>query len=197
MYSLHIWTECHQPTEVSYWQKSHRPWKDQGLRMKPLAQFEKDWWSWWKSLQPNARGANDTEYMQPSRVDMDWTTLRAPGRNGFLLVMVSLTWWGKLSGCSDAWQLAMLDVTVTLVCLCAQPVVVSTSGSLKRKRCVQSPASRPLPLSVSRVQRRTAKSTLLSAGQLVNRRARRVRSTCVGLSVFDSRPLDSIFTTYA
>lgn len=163
-----------KPTEVSYWQKSHWPWKDQGLRMKPLAQFEKDWWSWWKSLQPNARGADDAEYMQPSRVDMDWTTLRAPGRNGFLLVMVSLAWWGRLSGCSEAWQLAMLDVTVTLVCLCAQPVLASASASLKRKRRAQSPA--PAASTSKHLARPVVNSKVNTPGCDVRRSTRKSRN---------------------
>ncbi|KIM91117.1 hypothetical protein PILCRDRAFT_1321, partial [Piloderma croceum F 1598] len=40
-----------KPSEISYWQKSHRPWKDQGLRKKTLAEFEAEWWRWWKLLQ--------------------------------------------------------------------------------------------------------------------------------------------------
>jgi hypothetical protein len=133
-----------KPSELSYWQKSHRPWKDQGLHGgKTLAQFEIEWWSWWKSLQPSEREPNNAEYMQLPTVNMDWTTLHEPGRNGFLLVMVSLAWWGKLAGHSDEWCLAVLDVTVALACLRAKyPVsapIASTSGtsaSCKRKRSV-------------------------------------------------------------
>jgi hypothetical protein len=127
-----------KPSEISYWQKSHRPWKDQGLRKKTLAEFEAEWWRWWKLLQPESRGANRAEYMDVPTVDMDWTKLRVPGRNGFLLVMVSLTWWGMLCGHSDEWRLAMTDVTVALVCMCAQTPATASVGStsLKRKRPV-------------------------------------------------------------
>ncbi|KIM86480.1 hypothetical protein PILCRDRAFT_4959 [Piloderma croceum F 1598] len=78
-----------KPIEISYWQKLHRPWKDQGLRARTLGKFETDWWSWWKSLQPDAQEANTTEHMLPSHIDMDWSTLRASGQNGLLLIMVS------------------------------------------------------------------------------------------------------------
>jgi hypothetical protein len=131
-----------KPTELSYWQKAHRPWKDQALRMKTLTEFETEWQSWWKSLQPDSRCVDGAEHMQSPDVNMDWATLCVPGRNGFLLIMVSLAWWGKFSGCSETWKSAMLDVTAALVCLCAssQSPVASTSKSLKRKHPALGPA---------------------------------------------------------
>jgi hypothetical protein len=79
--------------------------------------------------------------MDVPTVDMDWTKLRVPGQNGFLLVMVSLTWWGMFSGHSDEWRLAMTDVTVALTCMCAQTPAAASVGStsLKRKRPVLGP----------------------------------------------------------
>ncbi|KIM78650.1 hypothetical protein PILCRDRAFT_11106 [Piloderma croceum F 1598] len=104
-----------KPLEISYWQKNHQSWKDQGLHKKSLAVFETEWWCWWKLLQPESRGANHAEYMNVPTVNMDWAKLCAPGQNGFLLVMVSLAWWGTLCGHSNGWQLAMTDATVALV----------------------------------------------------------------------------------
>jgi len=49
-----------------------------GLCKKTLAVFEAEWWSWWKLLQPESRGANH-EYMNVPTVNMDWTKLHVPG----------------------------------------------------------------------------------------------------------------------
>lgn len=57
---------------------------------------------------------------------MDWSHLDKPGPNGFLLVMVQLTWWGKLSGNDDEWSKAVEDVTAVLRVLRC-PVVTRSS----------------------------------------------------------------------
>jgi hypothetical protein len=48
---------------------------------------------------------------------MDWSDLRKPGKNGFLLIMVSLMWWGKNSDRDWQWLDAVVDVTQVLTCL--------------------------------------------------------------------------------
>ena len=58
---------------------------------------------------------------------MDWTTLRKPGRNRFLLIMLSLTWWGKLSEIDNEWVLAVADVTEALRCLCQSSLEYASS----------------------------------------------------------------------
>jgi hypothetical protein len=123
-----------KPAEISYWQKAHRPWKDQPLRNKTLAQFLVDWWAWWKSLQPATRISDaGCDLVAPS-VGMDWSSLRKSGRNGFLLVMLSLTWWGKFSALDEKWRLAVADVTAALRCLCDSHKPPSTTTPNPRKR---------------------------------------------------------------
>jgi hypothetical protein len=68
---------------------------------------------------------------------MDWTMLRKPGRNGFLLIMLSLTWWGKLSEIDNEWVLAVADVTEALRCLCQSSLESASSpGPWKWKLAV-------------------------------------------------------------
>jgi len=49
--------------------------------------------------------------------DMDWTNLRKPGRNGLLLIMLRLSWWGRASGNDGSWTRAVVDVHATIGCL--------------------------------------------------------------------------------
>jgi hypothetical protein len=46
--------------------------------------------------------------------DAPWEQLRKPGKNGFLLVMVSLVWWGKAAEADDEWKKAVEDVVEAL-----------------------------------------------------------------------------------
>ncbi|KAJ7226780.1 hypothetical protein GGX14DRAFT_693001 [Mycena pura] len=78
--------------------------KGAGPCIGSVADFEKEWWLWWGTLQPKWReriGAN----------------LRFPGQNGALNLVATLYWWGmKLSTCSkrdqrESWVDAVTDVT--------------------------------------------------------------------------------------
>ena len=130
-----------KPVEISYWQKVHHPWKDQPLQDNNLAWFSTEWWAWWRSLQPVARiptGPNDNLLAPSSR--MDWDALRKPGRNGFLLIMLSLAWWGNFSAANDGWRQAVADVIASLCCLgdSSKSLLMSTRAPnrLKRKAAV-------------------------------------------------------------
>ena len=48
---------------------------------------------------------------------MDWGKLDKPGRNGIVLVMLQLTWWGNFSGNDAVWLRAVKDVSAVLRCL--------------------------------------------------------------------------------
>jgi hypothetical protein len=79
--------------------------------------FGKQWWAWWSSLQPDSRLHDDPTLISLPTAGMDWTALRKPGKNGFLLIMVSLAWWGKASGTCGGWLKAVVEVTNVLRCL--------------------------------------------------------------------------------
>lgn len=117
------------PAEVSYWQKSHRCWRDQPLRppTKQLSLFVTEWWSWWDGLQPVARGTKARGRSIRPTETMDLSTLRNPGRNGMLLIMVSLAWWRSLAGSAVDWRRAVVDVNLVLTCLCS-----TNSGTAER-----------------------------------------------------------------
>lgn len=101
------------PDEVLYWRQLHRPFKDQGPRRRTTDTFIAEWFTWWSSLQPaeRIRGPNG-KYNAP-KAEMDWSALAKPGANGFLLIMLALTWWGMLKF-DDEWVRAATDVTAVL-----------------------------------------------------------------------------------
>ena len=107
-----------RPAEIGMWMKNRRPWKD--VDIADMAGFEQHWWNWWCSLQPDTRNANDAP-----TIAMDWQKLQKTGRNGFLLVMMSLAWWGKASSRDEGWRKAVAEVGAVLHC------IVGGSGAVR------------------------------------------------------------------
>jgi len=83
-----------RPPEIAVWMKNRRPWKD--VEIKDTGIFSRQWWAWWLSLQPKSRicGSGADDNLLPT-LEMDWSQLQKPGKNGFLLMMLALVWWGQ------------------------------------------------------------------------------------------------------
>lgn len=92
--------------------------KDQPPHLRSANECVAEFWKWWTSLQPDERVYNPESLTntRPSK-EMDWEKLEKPGRNGFLLVMLQLTWWGTFSGNKAVWLRTVKDVTAVLRCL--------------------------------------------------------------------------------
>lgn len=125
-----------RPAEVSAWMKNHRKWTD--VPIKDLDGFRKAWWSWWSALQPEARMADadrrNNEAMKVPSVDMDWEKLRKPGKNGLLLIMLALAWWGASSD-DDRWKKAVADVSAVIRCMgSVEGATIVTTKKPTRKR---------------------------------------------------------------
>jgi hypothetical protein len=104
-----------RPPEIAVWMKNGRRWRD--MELDDHERFGKQWWAWWSSLQPSSQLHDDPTLPSLPTVAMDWTALRKPGKNGLLLFMVSLAWWGKASDACGEWLKAVLEVTNVLRCL--------------------------------------------------------------------------------
>jgi hypothetical protein len=104
-----------RPPEIAAWMKKGRRWKD--MEIDDIETFSQQWWEWWSSLQPEQRIRNGQDSLTAARRDMDWSDLHKPGKNGFLLIMVSLVWWGNTSNMDESWLKAVLDVTSVLCCM--------------------------------------------------------------------------------
>ena len=99
-----------RPVQIATWMKNRRPWKDVEIDDKEA--FGQQWWAWWSSLQPDSRIRKD----KPT-TDMDWSKLQKPGKNGFLLIMLALVWWGVASNRDGEWSRAVADVKDVLQCM--------------------------------------------------------------------------------
>lgn len=103
-----------RPLEIAIWMKNRRPWKDVEIDKKT---FSKQWWAWWFSLQPTSRTFDSENRASLPTSGMDWSQLNKPGKNGFLLIMLALVWWGKVSGRDGDWMKAVGDVSIVLRCM--------------------------------------------------------------------------------
>jgi len=48
---------------------------------------------------------------------MDWSDLHKLGKNRFLLIIISLAWWGKVLAQDGSWLEIVVDVTEVLLCM--------------------------------------------------------------------------------
>ena len=103
-----------RPLEIAVWMKNGRHWQDADII--DVDTFGRRWWAWWNLLQPKSRIGDEDSPQLPTS-EMDWSGLRKPGKNGFLLIIISLVWWGKGSNQDEQWIKAVTDVTAVLSCL--------------------------------------------------------------------------------
>lgn len=89
-----------RPTEVGEWMKAVRPLKD--MVVKDLAGLKLKWRGWWSSLQASGPA------------DSPWESLRKPGKNGLVLVLICLVWWGNAANADSEWKRAVGDVVEAL-----------------------------------------------------------------------------------
>jgi hypothetical protein len=95
--------------------KNGRHWKD--VVLDDPKNFGLRWWDWWHSLQPKSRIRKYQSCSTSLALEMDWSDLQKPGRNGFLLIMISLVWWGSASNRDRSWLAAVADITEVLTCM--------------------------------------------------------------------------------
>jgi hypothetical protein len=95
--------------------KNGRRWKN--IELEDPKQFGQQWWDWWHSLQPKTWICSQQNYQTSPTPEMDWSDLHKPGKNGFLLIMMSLIWWGAVSNQEGNWVAAIVDVTDVLTCM--------------------------------------------------------------------------------
>jgi hypothetical protein len=83
-----------RPAEIPQWMKEHRVYDDYDVGEN----FGQQLFAWWKALGPRRRWRDIEEGSRPAR-DVkeweDWGRLDVSGRNGPLLLVVGLAWWGQ------------------------------------------------------------------------------------------------------
>ncbi|PBK59516.1 hypothetical protein ARMSODRAFT_857381, partial [Armillaria solidipes] len=107
-----------RPPDVQNWIRCGRravPHK----HMKDLTTTHSNWWSYWKSLQPEWRGIGNVkgplgDGHRQGEVRCDWGELDKRGLNGIISVIAGLGFWGLLSKGGtrrqkDLWESAVED----------------------------------------------------------------------------------------
>ncbi|TDL14307.1 hypothetical protein BD410DRAFT_692020, partial [Rickenella mellea] len=84
-----------RPEEVHGWLKRGRK-----LNVLPeindVDKFAMQWRKWWTNLQPKERlpsTAVGWPLLRPTAANIDWSRTRRGGRNGLLIVMLTIVWW--------------------------------------------------------------------------------------------------------
>jgi len=108
----------YRPKAISDWIQRRRSvkWRPGLLN---LEEYQKGYWSWWRSLQPTWR---KFEADTTARDTGDWAAMDKPGVNGWLNVVVALFLWGNALREARAdfgsWHHVVEDATWVLEQLC-------------------------------------------------------------------------------
>ncbi|KAJ7813176.1 hypothetical protein B0H13DRAFT_2382726 [Mycena leptocephala] len=118
-----------RPGEVERFMRYGRKW---GSRMELASEigpgtaknsFAGQWWNWWGVVQPESRKNGDSEMRRADEVPREeWEEIgRMAGRNGVLLYVGALLWWGEAAAAApeaekllEDWCLAVDDVAAVL-----------------------------------------------------------------------------------
>ena len=88
-------TKDSRPQQLSDWMQRHRLW-DKAPPMDKASEFGATWKGWWKVLQPEWRipdNDGDCQWARDGPANEGWPKLLKGGGNGFVLVLLSLSWW--------------------------------------------------------------------------------------------------------
>ena len=86
-----------QLVQIGEWMRASCPWRD--MPVNDLADLKMKWRAWWAKLWP---------------ADATGEFLQKPGKNGVLLVIMSLAWWGNAVGDDMEWKVAVSQVVEVL-----------------------------------------------------------------------------------
>jgi hypothetical protein len=121
-----------RPAEVADFMQLRRRWgvpfplKSEVGPREVEKTFSAQWWTWWRAGQPAARLSLEGEdkWAAPSTLPADeWDDMRKRhGRNGMLLYVGGLLWWGEAAAATGErasmlladWRLAVEDVCAVL-----------------------------------------------------------------------------------
>ncbi|KAJ7665758.1 hypothetical protein B0H17DRAFT_1210765 [Mycena rosella] len=98
-----------RPLEVPRFMQGARKWEHAVKLASEIGprsvegSFGQCWWSWWGQAQPPARLNSSGEWESPSQVGVDeWKELgKMTRRNGMLLYVGGLLWWGEAAATAD------------------------------------------------------------------------------------------------
>jgi hypothetical protein len=118
-----------RPSEIEKFMRYGRKWGSKmelGEAIGPCAleeTFSHRWWDWWTLVQPEGRKLANGDLRRADEVaTKDWEEIaKMAGRNGVLLYMGGLLWWGEAAAAAPEsedllkdWRLAVDDVAAVL-----------------------------------------------------------------------------------
>jgi hypothetical protein len=119
-----------RPEVIKIFMKNARKWETKVVlektRIGPKGlegSFSAQWWGWWQGMQPKERVVDDDGSLStPGGLSADvWQDVaKTHGRNGLLLVVGCLLWWGDTAAASEQpllrqdWTSAVEDVSWVL-----------------------------------------------------------------------------------
>ncbi|KAJ7164852.1 hypothetical protein C8R43DRAFT_850120, partial [Mycena crocata] len=96
----------HRPGQIHTWIKCARKGTP---KLGPVQVLAANVQQWWASINPEWRTkAEGFEFTKEEGGSLE--SLRCPGANGFLSVLIALKWWGEQKN-DDEWKSAVTDVT--------------------------------------------------------------------------------------
>ncbi|KAF7798118.1 hypothetical protein EIP86_009333 [Pleurotus ostreatoroseus] len=107
-----------RPKQIGHWMQYLRRDLKKTPEIQDVESYALAWWAWWRGMQPEWRV--DVPLGGTMRRDGTggWEKLRRPGKNGVLLVLLSLWWWkAHPSADENAWAVAVEDVKWVLEAL--------------------------------------------------------------------------------
>jgi hypothetical protein len=122
-----------RPGEVEKFMRYGRKWAspmELASEIGPRAvstSFADRWWTWWDLVQPQARKQEDGEWKRAEEIpSSEWAEVgKMPGRNGMLLYVGGLLWWGEAAAAAEDaesllqdWRCAVEDVAAVLEVAC-------------------------------------------------------------------------------
>ncbi|KDQ53073.1 hypothetical protein JAAARDRAFT_137834, partial [Jaapia argillacea MUCL 33604] len=83
---------ANRPPQVAQWMKECRQLTKMPA-INNLEEYAGGWWSWWLNIQPSWHSRDEDGQLRCSGAGGLWASAQKPGKNGFLLVLLSLSWW--------------------------------------------------------------------------------------------------------
>ncbi|KAI9063908.1 hypothetical protein FKP32DRAFT_1571013 [Trametes sanguinea] len=111
---------AYRPPQVAVWLRILRRNIKRSPDINDEQEYAKMWQQWWVALQPPWRELDENGW--PAQVgDGEWECLVSPGKNGLLIVLLSLVWWHEVATDQtlSLWTTAISDVAWVITTMAA------------------------------------------------------------------------------
>ncbi|KAI9070334.1 hypothetical protein FKP32DRAFT_1558137, partial [Trametes sanguinea] len=101
----------YRPPQVANWMRINWRELEKPPHIPDMDQYRESWWLWWSGIQPAWRTKDSAGHPEIGG-NGDWDCLEKPGKNGILIVLLSLVWWKQQSPAASVgdWEAAVRDV---------------------------------------------------------------------------------------